>query len=107
MSRAIVVFVTACSRQEADKIATALVKEKLAACVNILPGIISRYWWKGRIEKAKELLLVIKTPPSRYKALEKRVRALHSYTVPEILALPVIHKGNPALPEMAEETPYD
>jgi periplasmic divalent cation tolerance protein len=95
VSGAMIVFVTAGNRKEADKIAQSLVKEKLAACVNILPEISSRYWWKGRMEQAKELLLVIKTHPSRYNALEKRVRQLHSYSVPEILALPVA-KGNPA-----------
>jgi len=95
MTKAMVVFVTASSRKEADKIAQALVKEKLAACVSIVPEIYSRYWWKGHIEFEKELLLVIKTLPRRYAALEKRVRELHSYSVPEILALPIL-KGNPA-----------
>ncbi len=95
MPKALVVLVTASSRKEADKIAQYLVEEKLAACVSIVPQIYSRYWWKGRIEYGSELLLIIKTLSSRYKALERRVRTLHSYTVPEILALPVM-KGNPA-----------
>src|SRR5437016_4163272 len=95
MTQAIVVYVTADSRKTADKIAQALVQEKLAACVSIVPEIYSRYWWQGHIANEKELLLVIKTDAARYKTLEKRVRKLHSYTVPEILALPVI-KGNPA-----------
>lgn len=93
--KAIVVFVTAANRKEADKIAQALVKEKLAACVSIVPEVYSQYWWQGKIENSQELLLVIKTLPRRYKALEKRVRELHSYTVPEILAMPVV-VGNPA-----------
>ena len=95
MTKALVVFVTASSRKEADKIAQALVSERLAACVSIVPEIYSRYWWKGHIEYEKELWLVIKTAPGRYKRLEKRICELHSYSVPEILALPVV-SGNPA-----------
>jgi periplasmic divalent cation tolerance protein len=94
MTEALVVFVTASSRKEADKIAQALVSERLAACVSIVPEIYSRYWWKGHIEYEKELWLVIKTAPRRYKRLEKRIRELHSYSVPEILAIPVV-SGNP------------
>ena len=95
MMKAMVVYVTADSRKVADKIAQALIEEKLAACVSIVPEIYSRYRWLGHVENEKELLLVIKTLPSRYAALEKRVKQLHSYTVPEILAMPVV-KGNPA-----------
>jgi periplasmic divalent cation tolerance protein len=95
MTKALIVYVTAASRKEADKIAQALLTEKLAACVTIVPGVSSRYWWKGKMETAREVLLIIKTMPSRYKALEKRVRAQHSYDVPEILAMPVV-TGNPA-----------
>jgi len=93
--KALVVFVTASSRKEADKIAQCLVEEKLAACVSILPGVYSRYWWQGLIENQKELFLIIKTVPRRYKVLERRIRALHSYSVPEILAMPVVD-GSPA-----------
>jgi len=93
MTKALIVYVTASSRKEADKIAQALVAEKLAACVTIVPEVFSRYRWKGRIEKAKELLLILKTSPRRYPALEKRLRQLHSYDVPEIIAVPV-EKGN-------------
>ena len=94
MPKALVVFVTASSRKEADKIAQCLVQEKLAACVSILPEINSRYWWKGHIEYEKELLLVIKTIPQKYKTLERRIASIHSYKVPEILAIPVL-RGNP------------
>jgi periplasmic divalent cation tolerance protein len=94
MAKAFIVYVTASGRREADKIAQALVDEKLAACVTIVPQVVSRYRWQGRIETSKEILLIIKTTSRRYPALEKRVRALHSYEVPEILAVPVI-AGNP------------
>jgi periplasmic divalent cation tolerance protein len=90
MTKSLVVFVTASSRKEADKIAQALVAEKLAACVTIVPEVFSRYRWKGHVENSEELLLIIKTFSRLYKALEKRVKALHSYSVPEILAVPVM-----------------
>ena len=93
MTKALVVYVTASNRKEADRIARALIDEKLAACVTIVPEVFSRYRWKGHVENSEELLLLIKTVPRRYKALEKRIRALHSYTVPEILAVPVL-EGN-------------
>jgi periplasmic divalent cation tolerance protein len=88
-----IVFCTVPNRKEADRLARTLVQEKLAACVNIIPGISSIYRWQGKIEKSAELLLVLKTSAKRYPRLEKRIRALHSYTVPEILALPV-DRGN-------------
>jgi periplasmic divalent cation tolerance protein len=88
------VYVTVPNRKEAERLSRALINEKLAACVSILPGLSSRYRWQGRIEQAKEILLIIKTTVRRYPALEKRIRSLHSYSVPEILATPVV-KGNP------------
>ncbi len=90
MTQALLVYVTAASRKEADKIAQALVEEREAACVSIVPEIYSRYWWGSRLEYGKELLLIIKTTPSRYKAVEKRIREIHSYSEPEILAVPVV-----------------
>ena len=86
----IVVLVTASSREEADKIAQGLLEEKLAACVNIVEGLESRFWWQGKIDSAKELLLIIKTRKTLFNKLAKKVRSLHSYTVPEIIAIPII-----------------
>lgn len=91
---ALIVYVTTATRKEADKIAQAIVEKRLAACVSILPEVYSRYWWKGRLEYDRELLLMVKTTTRRYKALEKLVRSIHSYEAPEILALPVA-AGNP------------
>lgn len=88
-----VVLVTAGSEDEAAKIARALVDERLAACVNIVPGARSIYRWRDAVEDEREVLMVIKTAVSALDALEARVRELHSYDVPEILALP-IDKGN-------------
>jgi periplasmic divalent cation tolerance protein len=85
----IVVFVTVGSAVEGDRLARALVEERLAACVNRLPGIQSIYRWEGKIEQSTEDLLIIKTGQPLFPALEKRVRELHGYAVPEIVALPV------------------
>ena len=85
----VVVFVTASSKKEAEKIADGLVDKKLAACVNIVPGVKSIYTWKGKKEKANEVLLVIKTKRVNVKKLMKEVKRLHSYDVPEIISLPI------------------
>ncbi|OGR51426.1 MAG: cytochrome C biogenesis protein CcdA [Elusimicrobia bacterium RIFCSPLOWO2_02_FULL_39_32] len=94
MSFARVVLLTAQDQKQAEQISKMLLEEHLAACVNIIPQILSRYWWQGKIETAKESLLIVKTKKSVLKQLIKKVRAIHSYTVPEIIALP-IEEGNP------------
>lgn len=86
----IVVLVTAPKEPEARKIANYLVTKKLAACVNIMPKIESFFWWEGKIDKAKEFLLVIKTKKQLFNKLVKAVKSKHSYSVPEIIALPII-----------------
>lgn len=85
----IVVLMTASSEDEAVKIASALVEDELAACVNIVPGIRSIYRWEGKVCDDREVLLVAKTRLSAFDALKDRVLSLHSYTTPEIIALPV------------------
>lgn len=89
-----VVFVTAANGKEARKIASVVVKERLVACVNIIKKIESIYWWHGKIEKSQEVLLIMKTKISLAKKLIIKVKSLHSYTVPEIIFLPII-EGNP------------
>lgn len=90
MTDKIVVLVTCGSAKEAQRIARALVEARLAACGNILETPVrSIYQWKGKVESAKECLLIIKTTRRRLAALEKMVRRLHSYDVPEIIALPI------------------
>jgi periplasmic divalent cation tolerance protein len=79
----------------AERIATALVEERLAACVTALPGARSVYRWQGKVEHADECVLLIKARADDYPALEQRLLALHPYDVPELLALPVL-AGNPA-----------
>ena len=89
-----VVFVTASNSKEAKKIADGVIKEHLVACVNIVEKIKSIYRWQGKIEKSTELLLIMKTKISLSKKLIKKIKAIHSYTVPEIIFLPII-AGNP------------
>ncbi|MBI5819920.1 MAG: divalent-cation tolerance protein CutA [Verrucomicrobia bacterium] len=84
-----VVFITAASRREARRIARLLLERRLVACANIIPGVESHYWWEGKIDHAREWLLVMKTRRSRFRAVERAVKQLHSYQVPEIIALPL------------------
>jgi periplasmic divalent cation tolerance protein len=89
MSDPIVVLVTCGSEEEALRIANALVKAHLAACVNLVAPIRSIYRWEGKIWDEKEWLLIIKTQKDRFEELEKKVKSLHSYSVPEIISLPI------------------
>jgi len=84
-----VILVTASSRAEAKRIGRALLNKRLVACVNVLPGVESHYWWKGRIEQSRECLMMMKTRRSRFAVIERLVKQLHSYAVPEIVALPM------------------
>jgi len=84
-----IVLITAKDSAEAERIARQLVEEKLAACVNVLPKISSTYRWKGKVEHAIEALLLVKTSDEKLDGLIARVKELHSYEIPEILALPI------------------
>jgi periplasmic divalent cation tolerance protein len=86
---ALVVLVTAPSEDVAKEIGRRLVDERLAACVNVVPGVTSIYRWEGARQEAPESLLVIKTRSARYADLERRVLDLHPYSVPEVVAVPV------------------
>jgi periplasmic divalent cation tolerance protein len=86
----IVIFITASSKKEANKIAQHLLKNKLAACVNIIDKMESFFWWQGKIDKAKETLLIVKSHKSKFHRIVKLVKSIHSYEVPEIIALPVV-----------------
>ncbi len=100
----IVVLITAPSEEEAAKIARALVEERLAACANIVNHIRSVYRWEGKIEDDPEVLMVVKTREALFDALEKRVRELHSYSVPEVIALPIVQGSEAYLKWLEEET---
>ena len=94
MNEHCIIYITAGSKEEADKLSRGLVEEKLAFCVNTVPGIQSTYQWEGKIHVDDEILLIIKTRQDRYEALERWVKQNHSYDVPEIISLP-IQKGLP------------
>jgi periplasmic divalent cation tolerance protein len=86
----VVVFVTASNEDEGAKLAKLLVEKRLAACVNILPGVRSFFWWQGRIDEQAETMLVIKTSQRLMNELIAAVQANHSYQVPEVIALPIV-----------------
>jgi len=89
-TNAVVVLITAANHDEAARLAEQLVGSRLAACVQILPQIESVYRWQGTMRRDPEILLLVKTLASKFEELERAVRALHSYEIPEIIALPVI-----------------
>lgn len=98
------VYITAASAEEARRIGRSLVEERLAACTNVIDGMTSMYWWEGRVQEDSEAVLIAKTRESLVKALTDRVKALHSYTCPCVVALP-IGQGNPDfLDWLARET---
>jgi periplasmic divalent cation tolerance protein len=99
-----VVLVTCASEEEALKIAQALVEDHLAACVSLAAPIRSIYRWEGKIWDEKEWLLIIKTQAKRFVELEKRVKSLHSYAVPEIISLPIVEGSSPYLTWIRENT---
>lgn len=85
-----IVLVTCASAAEARGIGRSVVEKKLAACANIVPGIESIYRWKGKVERAREVLVVIKTTAQCLRQLERDVKRLHSYEVPEFVVLPIV-----------------
>ena len=100
-----IVLVTASGRDEAERIAAAVLEERKAACVNIVPSVASRFWWKGKIDSADELLLIIKTRQTAVSDVIKTVKRNHSYTVPEIIALPITGGSQEYLDWIAGEVP--
>lgn len=90
MSEKLVVLMTAGSQEEAERIARALVAEMLVACVNVIPGVTSVYRWQGEVQSDQEWLLVAKSRRDVLDELVRRVHALHSYDLPEVIALPLV-----------------
>ena len=88
------IYVTCQSRMQAEEIGAKLVEEKLVACVNIVPGMTSMYWWKGKVEKDQEAIMVAKTMANKVNMLVERIKELHSYEVPCVISLPIVG-GNP------------
>ena len=104
MDRAIFVYTTYPSLVEAEQAGRAIVERRLAACVNILPGMISHYWWQGAIERGEEVVMIIKTRTSLAEAVRDAVKNMHSYSTPAVLFLP-LEGGDPDyLSWLMEET---
>lgn len=97
MTGCLIVLVTCPTQRNAGQLASLVVDKRLAACVNILPRIQSVFRWKGKVDRADEVLLLIKTTSKRFPALLRAVRATHPYDVPEIIALPVTDGHRPYL----------
>ena len=93
MAREVVILITCPSIKHARKIGAKLVEERLAACANLIPKVESLFRWKGKICREGESLMIVKTTQDRFTSLSRRVRQLHPYTVPEIIALPIV-KGS-------------
>lgn len=89
--------------QEARRIGRALVERRLAACANVVPAIVSYYWWQGQLQEDQEALLLLKTTPQALPELMEAVRRLHSYTVPAILAIPLERVNEAYLAWMGQE----
>jgi periplasmic divalent cation tolerance protein len=104
MTGYIVVYVTAPAEEEAEKIARALVENKLAACANIVKNMRSIYRWQGKIEDEAEVLMIVKTRKEHFAHIREMVKQLHSYSVPEIIALPIVEGSEDYLAWMREET---
>jgi periplasmic divalent cation tolerance protein len=103
MSERVVAFSTVGTAEDALRIAHALVERGLAACVNVLPEVVSIYRWKGAVEQETERLLVIKTRMDRLEALREALLALHPYEVPELVALPIVG-GHPPYLDWLDES---
>ena len=104
MTGHIIVYITVPSPEEGKKIAKALVEKRLAACVNIVPGLRSIYHWQEKICDENELLLIAKTRDSLFERLEHEVKSIHSYKVPEIIALPIVKGSKEYLDWIYENT---
>lgn len=104
MTDSLVVLITAPNEEDAAAMANALVKGRLAACVNIIRQIRSIYRWQGKIEDAQEVLMIAKTRKECFSDLVNKIRELHTYSVPEIIALPIVDGFEAYLSWLKEET---
>ncbi len=107
MSHELIVFVTTPNNDEAARIAEALVSERLAACVNIAAAVESIYRWEGKVTRDSEALMIIKTTDERYAELEQRVRQLHSYSTPEVVAIRIERGSEQYLKWLRDSTATD
>ena len=103
MTDLVVILVTTASAEEAERIGKALVEERLAACANLVPGIRSFFFWEGRLNDEGEALLILKSKATLLPKIEARVKELHSYQVPEVIALPILSGSAQYLKWVEEE----
>jgi periplasmic divalent cation tolerance protein len=104
MERSVFVYTTYPSTVEAEKAGRALVEQRLCACVNILPGMISHYWWQGSVERGEEVVMIIKTRATLAERVRVAVKEMHSYTTPAILVIPIESLDQAYLAWMMAET---
>jgi len=107
MDRAVLVYTTYPSLVEAERSGRALVEGRLCACVNILPGMLSYYWWQGAIERGEEVVMIIKTRASLAEDVRASVRKMHSYTTPAFLVIPPESVDQSYLEWLLKETEQD
>ncbi|MEK6785527.1 MAG: divalent-cation tolerance protein CutA [Nitrospirota bacterium] len=100
----VVVMVTTASQDEAMKIADQVVQSRLAACASTIPTVRSTYWWEGKLINDQETLVLIKTTSDKFNSLEEAIQKIHSYKVPEIIAIPVCQGFPPYLEWVRQET---
>jgi periplasmic divalent cation tolerance protein len=99
-----IVLVTAPDLKTARRLARAALRERLAACANLMPGLESHYWWRGKMESSREVLLLFKTRASRLRKLERLILAEHPYDTPEFVVLPLTAGAEKYLAWLARET---
>ena len=99
----IVLLITTANTEEAQRISMALLNQRKAACVNIVPKVSSHFWWQGKLDSAQESLLVVKTKASQLSEIIRLVKELHSYETPEIIALPIVGGNQDYLDWIGEE----
>ncbi len=102
-----VVFITTDGAEQGQQLADALVAKRVAACVNVLPQVKSLFWWQGKVDRADEAMLVVKTKRSLLEGLKQVVEQIHSYDVPEIIALPIIWGSESYLEWLNKEASAD
>ncbi len=104
MSEGTISWITCANREEAGRIAEALVEEKIAACVSVLPQVVSVFSWEGKICREEEVLLMVKSVSGNQEKLVERVKSLHSYSVPEVITVPISTGNASYLDWLARET---
>ena len=104
MERAVFVYTTWPSAVEAEKAGRVLVERRLAACVNILPGMVSYYWWNGAVERGEEAVMIVKTRAELSERVASAIKEMHSYSVPAIIVIPLESVDQPYLEWLMAET---